>query len=93
MTISIDFSVSEDADHSIQLSPSSSLTETETEIVNNLTALLGDSKLTVIMNAAGGWAGGNISDSKVCLNAELMWKQSCGTSILSGVIASRFLSA
>jgi dihydropteridine reductase len=48
-------------------------------------------KLDAILNVAGGWAGGNASSDKFIANADLMWKQSMWSSLISASLASRYL--
>ena len=40
---------------------------------------------------AGGWTGGNASSALFIQNCELMWKQSVSSSIISALLASKFL--
>jgi dihydropteridine reductase len=47
--------------------------------------------LDAIICVAGGWAGGSASSKGVVKNADLMFKQSVWTSLISASMASKFL--
>ncbi|KAJ9084299.1 hypothetical protein DSO57_1025887 [Entomophthora muscae] len=48
-------------------------------------------KLNAIINVAGGWAGGNVSEESFFDSSDLMWKQSVFSSLVSTHLASKFL--
>jgi dihydropteridine reductase len=53
-----------------------------------LMAEIGDIKFDAVINVAGGWAGGKISDRETAANTELMLRQSIFSSIVAGYIAT-----
>jgi dihydropteridine reductase len=49
---------------------------------------IGDHKFDAVINVAGGWAGGKISDREVAANTELMIRQSIFSSVVAGHVAA-----
>ena len=50
-------------------------------------------KLDAIVNVAGGWSGGNAASPRLLANADLLWRQSMGSSLLAASVAARFFQA
>jgi dihydropteridine reductase len=51
-------------------------------------AEIGDHKFDAVINVAGGWAGGKVSDRDCAANTELMLRQSVFSSIVAGHVAT-----
>jgi dihydropteridine reductase len=84
----LDFTVNPEANHSLKLDAKYSTNECYNTINSQLNLLLGGSKLDCILNVAGGWAGGNLLDSNLIDNVDLMLKQSVSTSVIAAKLAS-----
>ena len=55
---------------------------------STILAEIGDHKFDAVVNVAGGWAGGKISDRETAANTELMLRQSVFTSVVAGHVAT-----
>lgn len=85
-----------EASENILVDVGAGLNEQQNKIEESLKPMLaGDSdvKLDAILNVAGGWAGGNAAAEKFIHNADLMWKQSVWSSLISASLASKYLKA
>lgn len=98
---SIDMRVNDQANANILVKPELDLAGQEAHIAEKLTTLLANSassssalfKLDAILNVAGGWAGGNASKAETLLtSADLMWKQSVWSSLITGSLAAHHLT-
>ncbi|KAK9889310.1 hypothetical protein WA026_004591 [Henosepilachna vigintioctopunctata] len=87
---SIDMCENSQADLNIIVDKEADLVQQESSILKSVQSALGDSKLDAVICVAGGWAGGN-AKKDLAKNADLMWKQSVWTSIISASIASHHL--
>ncbi|CAK9253476.1 unnamed protein product, partial [Sphagnum jensenii] len=90
--VSVDMRESKEASVNILVDVSQSLEEQAKSIEQSLSKELTDNKLNAILNVAGGWAGGNAGSDKFLLNADLMWKQSVWSSLISASLASKHLT-
>ncbi|XP_046358508.2 dihydropteridine reductase-like [Haliotis rufescens] len=88
---SIDLHPNEDADANIIVKPVESWTAQEEEVVKSVDGVLGENKVDAILCVAGGWAGGNAASKDLVKNADMMWKQSVWTSVLSSSLAAKYL--
>ena len=50
-----------------------------------------DSPVDLIVNAAGGWSGGNASDPEFQSKCKKMWEMNVESSILAALLASKIL--
>lgn len=91
--VSIDLKENATAQANIIVDPAQSLDDQHKNIESRLAPLLGDTgRLDAILNVAGGWAGGNANPGdKLLAAADLMWKQSVWSSLISASIASKYL--
>eukprot|EP00029_Vermamoeba_vermiformis_P004113 TRINITY_DN14642_c0_g1_i1.p1 TRINITY_DN14642_c0_g1~~TRINITY_DN14642_c0_g1_i1.p1 ORF type:complete len:237 (+),score=80.28 TRINITY_DN14642_c0_g1_i1:64-774(+) len=87
-TISVDFAVSKEADHSIQIQ-GKSLDEDVKSILAEITKL--NTGLDVIVSVAGGWVGGDIKDDGVFGALDRMWKFNTQSSVAAAHIAAKHL--
>ncbi|XP_067658045.1 dihydropteridine reductase-like [Haliotis asinina] len=88
---SIDLHPNEEADANVIVKPAESWTAQEEQVVKSLDGVLGENKVDAILCVAGGWAGGNAASKDLVRNADMMWKQSVWTSVLSSSIAAKYL--
>ncbi|XP_013783784.1 dihydropteridine reductase-like [Limulus polyphemus] len=88
---SIDMFPNEDAHANVIVKPCDSWTEQESEVWSGVEAMLSGEKLDAIICVAGGWAGGNAASKDLVKNADLMWKQSVWTSVISAGLAAKHL--
>mmetsp|Transcript_24899 Transcript_24899/g.41002 ORF Transcript_24899/g.41002 Transcript_24899/m.41002 type:complete len:234 (-) Transcript_24899:95-796(-) len=86
----VDRRVSANADATVILT-SSSAEEQANQLVKELGSLLKDTKLDAIINVAGGWTGGKISDTSVFKAVEEMHASSVESAVVSAYIATKFL--
>lgn len=87
---SIDMSENKDADLNILVEKEADLVQQESTILNSLKSALGDAKLEAVICVAGGWAGGN-AKKDLAKTADLMWRQSVWSSVISASIAANHL--
>lgn len=87
---SIDLADNSEAHLSIVVNKDESFVQQETTIICAVQTALNEEKLDGVFCVAGGWAGGN-AKKDLAKNAELMWKQSVCSSLLTVSLASRFL--
>ncbi|GIY76220.1 hypothetical protein CDAR_401961 [Caerostris darwini] len=88
---SIDMSSNGEAHANIIVKPNESWVDQESEVLSGVQDVLEKEKIDALICVAGGWAGGNIAAADVIKNADLMWKQSVWTSLISAKLASKFL--
>jgi len=88
---SVDLSDGVDADHNIVLNREDDLAKQSEAVLASLTKVLGSERLDCVLTVAGGWAGGNAASGELLANADLMWKQSVWSSLVSAQIAAKFL--
>ncbi|XP_045482144.1 dihydropteridine reductase [Harmonia axyridis] len=88
---SIDMSENKDADLNILVEKDADLVQQETTILNTLKSALGGAKVEAVICVAGGWAGGN-AKKDLAKTADLMWKQSVWSSVISASIAAHHLN-
>lgn len=87
---SIDLGLNDEADHNIVVTSTDSLPEQEESVLTSVSSALGSSKLDAIICVAGGWAGGNAKKG-LAKSADLMWRQSVWSSVVSASIAASHL--
>ncbi|KAG7461708.1 hypothetical protein MATL_G00193980 [Megalops atlanticus] len=88
---SIDIASNEDADANVLVQLSDSFTDQAEQVTADVSRLLGEAKVGAILCVAGGWAGGNASDTALYKSADLMWKQSVWTSVIAAHLATKHL--
>lgn len=93
--ISIDLTKREGASSYINVDVNQDLNTQGETVLDSLAKILETEfsglKLKAVINAAGGWAGGNLKDENLFANVDLMIKQSVYSSVISAKIASAFL--
>lgn len=57
-----------------------------------MSKIIGEKELDAIFCVAGGWLGGNAADKDMVKNAEIMYKQSVWSSVISAHLASKYLN-
>ncbi|CAB3979823.1 Dihydropteridine reductase [Paramuricea clavata] len=88
---SVDLFPNEEAEANLIVTKLDSWVEQNEEVQTKVEELLGGEKLDAIICVAGGWAGGSARSKNVVKNADLMFKQSVWTSLISASIASKCL--
>ncbi|KAJ3022784.1 hypothetical protein HKX48_005260 [Thoreauomyces humboldtii] len=93
---SVDFTSNNDATNNVVLNMNASTASLETtgrDVEAQVAKVLGSEsgKLGVVVNAAGGWAGGNLADDAFYSNVSLMISQSVNSSVISARLASKHL--
>ncbi|KAI8895084.1 hypothetical protein BC833DRAFT_602482 [Globomyces pollinis-pini] len=73
----------------IQLNKEHSSTQSSSHVMAEIEKL--NTKLDVIVNVAGGWAGGNLLDAQLLENTQLMFNQSVISSVISAKVAANYL--
>ncbi len=63
--------------------------------LSDINQLLGQTphSARLIVNAAGGWAGGNLNDAEFATKCRQMWEMNVESSILTALIAAAHLSS
>ncbi|XP_041476888.1 dihydropteridine reductase-like [Lytechinus variegatus] len=89
--LSADLAPNEQADANVIISELNVWTQQSEEVYSKVEEALSGQKLDAILCVAGGWAGGNAKSKDLVKNADLMFKQSCWTSVISAGVASRHL--
>jgi NAD(P)-dependent dehydrogenase (short-subunit alcohol dehydrogenase family) len=89
--LSCDLVANEEADLNVLVKLSESWQEQSRKVNEDVTASLDGLKLAACICVAGGWAGGNAASDDVIANADMMWKQSVWTSMISATISARNL--
>ena len=89
---SVDLKPNEAADANIVITETSDWEKQQAEVNSHIAQLLGAEKLDGVFNVAGGWAGGNAASKDLVKNADLMWKQSVWSSIITANIAATHLN-
>ena len=88
---SCDLVANEEADMNVVVKLSESWQEQSRKVNEDVSSALGGMKLAACICVAGGWAGGNAAADDVIANADMMWKQSVWTSMISATISARNL--
>lgn len=88
---SIDLFPNEDAHANVLVDVAGSWTDQEQHISLKVEEMLAGNKLDAILCVAGGWAGGNAATKELVKNADMMWKQSVWTSVISAHLAANHL--
>ncbi|RMX41293.1 hypothetical protein pdam_00017744 [Pocillopora damicornis] len=88
---SVDLFPNEEAHANVVVTKTDSWTEQNEEIQPKVEEILDGNKFDAIICVAGGWAGGSAKSKAVVKNADLMFKQSVWTSLISASIASKHL--
>ncbi|XP_031564148.1 dihydropteridine reductase-like [Actinia tenebrosa] len=88
---SIDLFPNEEAHANVIVDSSKSWVEQDQEVQKRVEEVLDGNTLDAIVCVAGGWAGGNAKSKAVVKNADLMFKQSVWTSLISASIAAKHL--
>ena len=88
---SVDLFPNEEAQANVIVTKLESWVEQNEEIQTKVEEILGTEKLDAIICVAGGWAGGSARAKSVVKNADLMFKQSVWTSLISASMATKFL--
>ncbi|XP_046850424.1 dihydropteridine reductase-like [Xenia sp. Carnegie-2017] len=88
---SVDLNPNEEAHVNIVVTKLDSWVEQNQEVLSKVDEILGEEKLDAIVCVAGGWAGGSAKSKNVVKNADLMFKQSVWTSLISARMASKYL--
>ena len=86
-TINIDFKANPDASFNIGFSN----TKSPSDILSEVQSILKTQKLESIINAAGGWTGGNLASPELFDSVQLMHQQSVSSSILAAHMATQVL--
>ncbi|XP_028391103.1 dihydropteridine reductase-like [Dendronephthya gigantea] len=89
---SVDLFPNEEAQANVIVTKLDSWVEQNEEIQTKVDEMLQGEKLDAIICVAGGWAGGSASSKNVVKNADLMFKQSVWTSLISASLASKYLN-
>ncbi|KAK3704838.1 hypothetical protein QZH41_016144 [Actinostola sp. cb2023] len=90
---SVDLSPNEEAHANIIVDPTKSWVDQDQEIQKRVDEILDGKTLDTIVCVAGGWAGGSAKSKAVVKNADLMFKQSVWTSLISSSIAAKHLKS
>ncbi|KAJ3111277.1 hypothetical protein HK100_002743 [Physocladia obscura] len=88
---SVDFRVNPSADNSIALLPDLSFEATAVHVAAELDRISNGAKVDVIVNVAGGWAGGNLLDDDLLKNVSLMISQSVNSSVITAKLSATHL--
>ncbi|KAI9102002.1 hypothetical protein DFS34DRAFT_612415 [Phlyctochytrium arcticum] len=90
---SIDFTANADASHNVVLDKSvTGLDAVGRDVEKRVGLIVGDvGKLGVVVNAAGGWAGGNLKDESLYQNVSLMFAQSVHSTTIAARLAALHL--
>jgi len=89
--VSVDLHENEAADRNVTVSLEHDWLQQEEHVARGIQEALEGNKVDGVVNAAGGWAGGNTKDKNWIKNADLMWKQSVWSSTLAADLASKHL--
>ncbi|KAI7884672.1 NAD(P)-binding protein [Lichtheimia hyalospora FSU 10163] len=81
------------AQHNMLVNAKAPFPQQASEIESSITNVLQGQKLKALFCVAGGWAGGNASSPDFINSADLMWKQSVQSSLVSAQLASRHLDS
>lgn len=87
---SIDINTNEQADINILVGRDDNLEKQEETVTNGVSSALQGDKLDAVICVAGGWAGGNAKKDLV-KNADMMWRQSVWSSLISAEVAANYL--
>uniref|UniRef100_A0A1W7RAM1 Dihydropteridine reductase n=1 Tax=Hadrurus spadix TaxID=141984 RepID=A0A1W7RAM1_9SCOR len=88
---SVDLASNDEAHASMVIKSTDSWLDQENDVTSGVEAMLKGEKLDAIICVAGGWGGGNAGSKDLVKNADLMWKQSVWTSVLSAELAAKHL--
>ncbi|TPX71534.1 hypothetical protein SpCBS45565_g01005 [Spizellomyces sp. 'palustris'] len=90
---SIDFTPNTEATHNIvlELSTASDLDKTGRDVELKVGDVVKEQKFGAVVNAAGGWAGGALTDEGLYKNVTLMTAQSVHTSVIAARVAALYL--
>lgn len=82
-TVSVDFGENETARHNVRCGPDAA------ETVAQIDGLSGN--VLLVVNAAGGWAGGDAKDAALSDKTRSMWESNVESSVLAASLAARLL--
>ncbi|KAL3312467.1 hypothetical protein Ciccas_008940 [Cichlidogyrus casuarinus] len=85
----MDFTKNDQADETVVIKPSDSLTEQSKQVLAEAERVLGSNKVDAIVCVAGGWAGGNVASADFVQSIELVTKQSIFTSVIAAQVAAK----
>lgn len=88
---SLDLSANEEADANILVQSDDPLVQQEQHVTASIKQLIADQKIDAILCVAGGWAGGNATNTDCVKSTEMMVKQSLWSSVIAAKLASDFL--